>query len=774
MMKKLTAVFLSVLTAGSCAVLSAGAAENEAPAAPGGFAAKAALYVHAVTGSADTEAWQAWQSVHDESFYEANPYEKYFFLPSSASADAAEVYNAYDSAVTLNGVEIGAGETKTVDYSTDGSYSVSVSGRTYTLRYMRSNAEAAVYINNPDADGSGTDLMTYLNSDKENKATATGAIVTPDGAVDNTAIKKIKGRGNTSWGKPKKGYNITYDKKVSVAGMTKNKKYSILPNYQDDSLARNRFLYDLSDAVGLPYASDSRFVDFYVNGYYRGAYQMAEKVEPGSLVTDVTGEEYLDENGGVKEDFPFIAEVDASAGGDDYFVTCDGGVKVTIKAPEIDPGKPGYDEVKDYVQEKFNALLQRCRTAIRKSSTSIADLIDLESAAKLYLINELGKNWDSGVSSTFLTYKPDENGSYKFYGSPVWDYDNTLGNAVGVGYELSNIGVYDYTSYEGWWCRYKGKSENETMSYNIINNLARNKEVQAVSARVWFEDFMPALRHFSGEGSNPAVADELYSAEEYYALLSGSAAMNYTSGWLLDTGSWIASHNVMKKASFDFYAGKYTVSSNLRYKHTHEGMFQYARDWMLNRAAWLSNEMYADYTGSKVRFDVNGDGQFTVNDITEVQRFLAEFITFTARQYRVADTTGNGVSVSDVTYLQRVMAGMEEGGEVKPLPAPTDPTDPQPADGVVFVNTLDWEGDICVYYYGSGQYPLTWPGTAMTQTAGIDGKDAYSFEVPDFAEYVIFTNGTVQTEKIPWDGAPHIYRAVDQLYPNGRYYYTVD
>ena len=312
------------------------------------------------------------------------------------------------------------------------------------------------------------------------------------------------------------------------------------------------------------------------------------------------------------------------------------------------------------------------------------------------------------------------------------------------------------------------------MSYNIINNLARNKEVQAVSARVWFEDFMPALRHFSGEGSNPAVADELYSAEEYYALLSGSAAMNYTSGWLLDTGSWIASHNVMKKASFDFYAGKYTVSSNLRYKHTHEGMFQYARDWMLNRAAWLSNEMYADYTGSKVRFDVNGDGQFTVNDITEVQRFLAEFITFTARQYRVADTTGNGVSVSDVTYLQRVMAGMEEGGEVKPLPAPTDPTDPQPADGVVFVNTLDWEGDICVYYYGSGQYPLTWPGTAMTQTAGIDGKDAYSFEVPDFAEYIIFTNGTVQTEKIPWDGALHIYRAVDQLYPNGRYYYTVD
>ena len=41
-------------------------------------------------------------------------------------------------------------------------------------------------------------------------------------------------------------------------------------------------------------------------------------------------------------------------------------------------------------------------------------------------------------------------------------------------------------------------------------------------------------------------------------------------------------------------------------------------------------------------------------------------------------------------------------------------------------------------------------------------------------EYVIFNNGTVQTEKIPYDGAPHVYRAVDQTYANGRYYFTID
>lgn len=60
--------------------------------------------------------------------------------------------------------------------------------------------------------------------------------------------------------------------------MSKGKKFSLLANYQDDSLTRNRFLYDLADAVGTPYASDSRYVDFYSDGYYWGSYQMTERL----------------------------------------------------------------------------------------------------------------------------------------------------------------------------------------------------------------------------------------------------------------------------------------------------------------------------------------------------------------------------------------------------------------------------------------------------------------------------------------------------------------
>ena len=335
-MKKAICIFqAAALVFGAACVFPVSAAAGET-GAPTGFPAEYALYAHAVSGSSDGEAWHQWHSVHDEEFYEENPNEKYFFLPSSAGDGSVDIYNGFSDSVTVNGTEIAPHETESVTYTAGESYSVETPSKTFTLKFMKSGAEAAIYINNPDADGNGNDLMTYLNSNKDNKAAATGAIVTPDGKIDNTPIKKIKGRGNTSWGKPKKGYNITYGKAVSIAGMAKNKKYSILPNYQDDSLSRNRFLYDLSDAVGMPYASDSRYVDFYVNGYYWGSYQMAEKVEAGSLVTDVSEDDYLNEDGTIKKDFSFIAEVDASAGDGHHCRTGLGCGKVTIKSPEID------------------------------------------------------------------------------------------------------------------------------------------------------------------------------------------------------------------------------------------------------------------------------------------------------------------------------------------------------------------------------------------------------------------------------------------------------
>ena len=783
-MKKLISVVLCLILCLSCAAAIPAGAEETDLGAPTAMNIGSALYVHAVSGSADTEAWQEWQSLHDANNTPYTPTKKYFFLPSSASDDSADIYNGFPSAVTVNGVSIPSGETRAVSYSKGASYSLRAGNANYTITFMKSTAEAAIYVNSTQ-DFDGADLMEYLNADKSNSASATGAIVNAKGKIDNTAIKKIKGRGNTTWDKDKKPYNITYSSKVSIAGMAKNKKYSLLANFQDDSLSRNRILYDLSDAVGMPYASDSRYVDFYANGYYWGSYQMCEKVEAGSLVTDVDDEAYLEDDGvTVKADFPFIAEIDASAGADDYYVTTSFGVKVTIKAPEIDPGNPGYDEVKAYVKQKFENLLSKSRVA----TNDLTEYADIDSLTKLYLINELGKNWDSGVSSCFLTYKQDEDGNYKFFGSPVWDYDNSLGNAVGVGSDLNRFDVTDYTQYSGWWCRYKDRTPGQSRTSNLISNLAVHNQIMAAAPRIWFEEFMPAIRHFSGETNNAAADLDLYSAEKYYSLINGSAEMNYTSGWLLNTGSWIADHSSLKKAVFNQKTGAYTVSgSSISYQNTFEGMFNYARDWMTSRAAWLSSQFYPDYECGLIDFDVNLNGRTDIFDATEMQRFLAEYSALTPLQFEIADIDGNGVvDIDDVTCLQMILAEYtfaeifgEDPDPTEPTEPtePTDPTEPKDTVTVTFTDALGWGDNICIYYYSQSQGITSsdWPGEHMAKTG-----DLFTYEVPNWAEYIIFNNGVgtgannLQTQNIPFDGQPHHYYATSETNDKGRHAFVIE
>lgn len=653
---KIIATGLSAVMLVSSFSVSALAAQTDATVASAPeFKTYDGLYVHAVLNSDDTQAWQSWQCQHDEDFNEVNPSTKYFFLPSSADDEKVDIYNAYSSSVTVNGVKIDAWKTAAVPYEANVKYSVKAGGESVTLIFMKSTAEAAVYINNDNADGNGNSLIPYLNQSKSNSASATGAITDADGTLEAAEIKKIKGRGNTTWDKPKKAYNVTFKDSVTIGSMDKCKKFSMLANYQDDSLSRNRFLYDLSDAVDMPYASDSRYVDFYSNGFYWGSYQMCQKVDTGknNLLNDIDETSYLNEDGSINKDFQFVCEVDAGANGDDYFVESSSGNKITIKAPELDPGDKGYDEVKSYVKEKFDAFFN----AVKDSSKDLSLYADVDSVTKIYLINELGKNWDSGVSSLYFTYKQDENGNWKFYGSPVWDYDNSLGNAVGVEWDLANIGVLDYEEYSGWWCKYKGKGKNSRSSKNVMNLISRNSNVLESAPKIWFEDFIPAINTFM---SKNVSTGEIYSSDVYYSYIKGSAEMNYQSGWLLDTGDWIADHSKLYKATFDYSTGKYTVSNtSTNYNNDFDGMYNYCVDWFTSRAAWLSSQMYADYepVNPRLENDLNNDGAIDVRDVTVLQLFLAGSGTLDADGEKMADVDKNGVKdVRDVTALQKIIA----------------------------------------------------------------------------------------------------------------------
>lgn len=596
------------------------------------------LYAHAIAdGGKDKEAWTELEDFGNVS---------YFFLPSSASKTEVEILNTYNYPVTVNGVEIASGEVKTISYIAGETYKVE-GAVSLDLIIMRSDAEASLFVNN---DYSKTEnLWDYLCVDKSNSTSAKAAIVNADGTLNDTDLKKIKGRGNTTWNADKKPFNLNFEDTVEVGTMQKTKQFSLLANFQDSAMCRNRILYDLGDAVGMRYSSDSRFVDFYVDGEYKGQYQMCQKIEPGkkNLVFDVDEDDYIDDNGNLKDRYSLLLEVPY---GEDFYTTTNSGVDVVIKSPNVEDNDNLYaNEVKAYVKKLFDEMY----LALKNNSQNLDELIDIDSFAKAYLVQELGKNWDT--HSWYLTYVPDEDGNYKFYAAPIWDFDNSIGNALGVQSDLNGFGVKDYTEYTGWWCQYKRGSNN--LSYLSSNN----PKIMEAAKRVWFEDFVPAIETFKAEGNTDT---EILSSEVYYNYLAASADMNYMIWEMEADNDWISNHSELTKAHFDYDTLTYTKDTEkTEYdQFTFKGQFDFMTDWFMSRSAWISDQ-YKDYLDKNpangIIGDADLDGKISIKDATAIQKYVAK-IAITTFSTTLSDVNADSkINVKDATAIQKYCAHID-------------------------------------------------------------------------------------------------------------------
>ena len=65
------------------------------------------------------------------------------------------------------------------------------------------------------------------------------------GEDDFSDTIEIKGRGNSSWGKPKKPYSIKLSGKKKILGMEKSKRWVLIANFHDKTLLRNSFAQKL-------------------------------------------------------------------------------------------------------------------------------------------------------------------------------------------------------------------------------------------------------------------------------------------------------------------------------------------------------------------------------------------------------------------------------------------------------------------------------------------------------------------------------------------------
>ena len=95
-----------------------------------------------------------------------------------------------------------------------------------------------------------------------------------------SANAQIRGRGNSSflW-YDKKPFRLKLNDKHKVLGLDKAKSWVLLANYRDVTDLMNTFVFEMGRWLGLPYTNHTRYVEVFLNGDYRGLYQLTEQIQ---------------------------------------------------------------------------------------------------------------------------------------------------------------------------------------------------------------------------------------------------------------------------------------------------------------------------------------------------------------------------------------------------------------------------------------------------------------------------------------------------------------
>ncbi len=98
--------------------------------------------------------------------------------------------------------------------------------------------------------------------------------------AEDKAVNQFKGRGNSTWGYAKKPYTIKLDKKESILGMPKDKRWNLLANWMDRTDMRNDIAFQLARvSPGLDWTPRGKHVELVLNWKHNGNYYLCEHIK---------------------------------------------------------------------------------------------------------------------------------------------------------------------------------------------------------------------------------------------------------------------------------------------------------------------------------------------------------------------------------------------------------------------------------------------------------------------------------------------------------------
>lgn len=236
---------------------------------------------------------------------------------------------------------------------------------------------------------------------------------------------KIRGRGNSTllW-YDKKPYRIKFDSSSKLLGIKKNKDWVLLANWRDVTKCMNTFCFQAADIMGLPFTTPVRYAELFINGEYRGLYQIAEQVEVGGNRVNI------DEEKGLLMTLDLDDGPDLDPTGTQNFWSKVFRMPVAIKSPK----NLTKDQV-DSVRNEFAVL----ENAIKVYNYDIVDsLMDLKSYIAMIQLQELAYNVELSAPRSVFFFR-NKGGKWTF--GPAWDWD--------AGFDFSWSDMYTGHTYFG-------------------------------------------------------------------------------------------------------------------------------------------------------------------------------------------------------------------------------------------------------------------------------------------------------------------------------------
>lgn len=458
------------------------------------------------------------------------------------------------------------------------------------------------------------------------------------------ALDSVKGRGNSSWEASNKlfgkyAFNMKLAKKTNLFNIdtTKlpdgskpsgSKSWCLLANNADESMLRNALTYQLASEIGLLYSPEFSFVDIYDNGEYLGSYLVTEKVDVGNSKL-VKGESFDDINekaanknvdeGTKRGEYTYndtqykmqyanvlpsgsdtsaidynkkgkyllefeiktrlFPKGESNTSSEASWFRSPRGQYVVVKSPEF-----ATKEQVEFIATKFAAMEAMIFTSDNTSTAKKSELstvMDVESFAKMYLIQEFSSNLDAASTSYYITFDCAQTNPV-FVANPVWDYDWAYGQYSNDSKKpVSGNGQDEFlqtNNPEKWVAKYKSMDDSTGGSaYSIQSILAsKNSEFKSVIRKVWEEKggFYDTIKKYYGTDSQ---------IDTWYSLIADSVNINETR-W-----GFIKNDPIFSWKSNDT-------------GDTHADAVKYLENtWTATRAAWLNEQFtttpeYKTYT----------------------------------------------------------------------------------------------------------------------------------------------------------------------------------